>query len=87
MDMEIGLGVIKVRGMNRFLSWYWQWTLIENINGEGNLKDIEKILLDKPIIEFAGIPLDLRGNRTYYKLNIHQQSTMHLTAFVNNSVN
>lgn len=54
MDMDIRLGFIKVRWMNRFLSWYWQWTLIENINGEGNLKDIEKILLDKPTIEFEG---------------------------------
>ena len=86
MDTGIELNVIQIRGMNRFLNWYWQWILIENIKGKGTLADIVQILLDKPIIEFAGIPLDLRGYRTYYKLNARQQSRMQLAAFTKNRV-
>lgn len=86
MDSGIELNVIQIRGMNRFLNWYWQWTLIENIKGKGTLAVIVQILLDKPTIEFAGIPLDLRGYRTYYKLNIWQQGRMQLAAFTKNRV-
>lgn len=86
MDSGIELSVIQIRGMNRFLNWYWQWTLVENIKEQGSLKEIVQILLDKPIIEFAGIPLDLRGYRTYYKLNVRQQGGMQLAAFAKNRV-
>lgn len=86
MDTGTELTVIQIRGLNRFLNWNWQWTLIENIQGKGTLADIVQILLDKPIIEFAGIPLDLRGYRTYYKLNVRQQSRMQLAAFTKNRV-
>jgi hypothetical protein len=86
VDTGIELSVIQIRGMNRFLNWYWQWTLIENIQGQGKMGDIVQILLDKPIVEFAGIPLDLRGYRTYYKLNVRQQGRMQLAAFTKNRV-
>lgn len=86
MDTGLELSTIQVRGMNRFLNWYWQWNLIEAIQGNGILKEAIQILLDKPVIEFAGIPLDLRGYRTYYKLNSRQQSGMQLAAFVKNRV-
>ena len=86
MDTCIELSVIQIRGLNCFLNWYWQWTLIENINGQVNLMNIVKILLDKPIIEFAGISLDLRGYRKYYKLNIRQQTRMQLAAFTKKRV-
>lgn len=86
MDTGIELTVVQIRGMNRFLNWYWQWTLIENIKSKGTLAEIVQILLDKPIIEFAGVPLDLRGYRTYYKLNVRQQSRMQLSAFTKNRV-
>lgn len=86
MDTGIELSAVQIRGMNRFLNWYWQWTLIENIKGKGSLAEIVQILLDKPIIEFAGVPLDLRGYRTYYKLNVRQQSRMQLSAFTKNRV-
>ncbi|HLP37594.1 SAVED domain-containing protein [Lacibacter sp.] len=86
MDTGIELSAIQIRGMNRFLNWYWQWTLIENIKDKGSLVEIVQILLDKPIIEFAGVPLDLRGYRTYYKLNVRQQSRMQLSAFAKNRV-
>jgi hypothetical protein len=86
VDTGIELSVIQIRGMNRFLNWYWQWTLIENIQGHGKMVDVVQILLDKPIIEFAGIPLDLRGYRTYYKLNVRQQGRMQLAAFTKNRV-
>lgn len=86
MDTGAELNVIQIRSVNRFLNWYWQWTLIENITGQGGMADIVQILLDKPIIEFAGIPLDLRGYRTYYKLNIRHQGRMQLAAFTKNRV-
>jgi SMODS-associated and fused to various effectors sensor domain len=86
IDTGIELNVIQIRAMNRFLNWYWQSILIENIKGKGTLADIVQILLDKPIIEFAGIPLDLRGYRTYYKLNFRQQSRMQLASFTKNRV-
>ncbi|WP_121198431.1 hypothetical protein [Mucilaginibacter gracilis] len=56
--------------MNGFLNWYWQWVMIENIDGEGTFEKILAILLDKPVIKLAGVPMELRGYRTFYKLII-----------------
>lgn len=86
LDTGIELSVVQIRGMNRFLNWYWQWILIEIIKGKGSLAEIVQILLDKPVIEFAGVPLDLRGYRTYYKLNVRQQTRMQLAMFTKNRV-
>lgn len=86
VDNGVELNIIQIRSMNRFLNWYWQWTLIENINGFGNMTEIVRILLDKPIIEFAGLPMDLRGYRTYYKLNIHRNNQIQLAVFFKNRV-
>lgn len=86
MDTGVELTAVQIRGMNRFLNWYWQWTLIENIKGKGTLAETVQILLDKPIIEFAGVPLDLRGYRTYYKLNVRQKGRMQLAIFTRNRV-
>lgn len=86
MDIGVELSAVQIRGMNRFLNWYWQWTLIENIKGKGTLAEIVQILLDKPIIEFAGMPLDLRGYRTYYKLNVRQLGRIQLAIFTRNRV-
>lgn len=34
MDTGVELTGFQIRGLNRFLNWYWQWTLIENIKGK-----------------------------------------------------
>ncbi|RKR82874.1 hypothetical protein BDD43_3065 [Mucilaginibacter gracilis] len=44
--------------------------MIENIDGEGTFEKILAILLDKPVIKLAGVPMELRGYRTFYKLII-----------------
>lgn len=86
VDTGSELGIIQVRSMNRFLNWYWQWVLIEDIDGAGSLKDIISILLDKPVIEFAGAPMELRGYRTFYKLNSKFNNKLQLAAFAKNKV-
>jgi hypothetical protein len=86
VDTGSELSIIQVRSMNRFLNWYWQWVLIENISGKGSLEDIIRILLDKPVIEFAGAPMELRGYRTFYKLNSKQANKFQLAAFSKNKV-
>lgn len=85
VDTGAELNIIQVRSLNRFLNWYWQWVLIENIEGEGTFEEILAILLDKPVIELAGAPMELRGYRTFYKLNV-RQSKCQLAAFVKNKV-
>jgi hypothetical protein len=85
VDTGAELNIIQVRSINRFLNWYWQWVLIENVEGEGTFEEILAILLDKPIIELAGAPMELRGYRTFYKLNV-KQSKCQLAAFVKNKV-
>jgi hypothetical protein len=72
--------------MNRFLNWYWQWVRIEKIDGPGTMEDIIKILLDKPVIEFAGAQIELRGYRTFFKLNSKQYRNYQLAAFTRNKV-
>lgn len=72
--------------MYRFLNWYWQWVLIEALPGTGTLAEIVSIPLHKPVIEFAGAPMELRAHRTYYKLNTRQHSNLQLAAFINNRV-
>lgn len=86
VDNGSELTIVQVRSMNRFLNWYWQWVKIESISGPGVLEDIIKILLDKPVIEFAGAPMELRGYRTFYKLNSKFTINYQLAAFTNNKV-
>ncbi|MCD0471824.1 SAVED domain-containing protein [Flavobacterium sp. JAS] len=86
VDTGNELNIIQVRSMNRFLNWYWQWVLIENIDGPGTLEEIVMILLDKPVIEFAGAQMELRGYRTYYKLNAKNYNNYQLAAFTRNKV-
>jgi len=83
VDTGAELSIIQVRSMNRFLNWYWQWIRIEDINGKGKLEDIISILLDKPVIEFAGAPMELRGYRTFYKLNSGSNKIQLATFFGN----
>jgi hypothetical protein len=80
------LDLIQIRNMNRFLNWYWQWIRIENLPGTGTLADVVKILLDKPVIEFAGAPMTLRAHRTYYRLKGSNLSQLQLAAFLKNRV-
>jgi len=80
------LKMIQVRSMNRFLNWYWQWVRIASLDGAGTLDDVVKILIDKPIIEFAGLPMDLRGHRIYYKLNRKGSLSPELAAFAANRI-
>ncbi|MNE61733.1 hypothetical protein D3C80_1569680 [compost metagenome] len=72
--------------MNRFLNWYWQWVRIEKIDGTSTLKEIIQILFDKPVIEFAGAQMELRGYKTYFKLNSRQYKNYQLAAFSSNKV-
>lgn len=86
VDTGSELNIMQIRSMNRFLNWYWQWVQIENIEGKGTLENVISILLDKPVIEFAGAPMELRGYRTFYKLNSKLNNKLQLAAFVRNKV-
>lgn len=86
VDNGSTLDSFQIRTMNRFLNWYWQWLKIENLDGKGSLEEIICILFDKPVIEFAGAPMDLKAHRTYYKLNMKDTSALQLAAFEGNKV-
>ena len=77
---------VQIRSMNRFLNWYWQWVRIESIKAKGTLEEVVCILLNKPVIEFAGAPMILRAHRTFYKLNVRDSANLQLAAFLNNRV-
>lgn len=76
----------QIRSMNRFLNWYWQWLKIESLDGTGTLPEVICILFQKPVIEFAGAPMDLKAHRTYYKLNVRNTQGLQLAAFEGNKV-
>jgi hypothetical protein len=86
VDTGPNLNMIQIRSMNRFLNWYWQWLCIEDLGGKGTLEEIVCILFNKPVIEFAGAPMELRAHRTYFKLNSKNQYAYQLAAFVKNKV-
>lgn len=86
VDTGMELSSIQIRAMNRFLNWYWQWLQIENLSGQGKWDEVVSILLDKPVIEFAGAPMDLRAHRIYYRLNVRQAGTIQLAAFIKNKI-
>lgn len=86
VDTGNELSSVQIRSMNRFLNWYWQWVLIEDLPGKGNLDGVVSILFDKPVIEFAGAPMELRAHRTFYKLNNRQANELQLAVFANNRV-
>lgn len=86
VDTGQELSSIQIRSMNRFLNWYWQWILIEGMSGQAKLKDIVPILLNKPVIEFAGAPMELRAHRTFYKLDVRNHPSLQIAAFIDNKV-
>ncbi|MBS1597320.1 MAG: SAVED domain-containing protein [Bacteroidetes bacterium] len=86
MDTGRELNSIQIRSMNRFINWYWQWVLIEDLPAAAKLEDVASILFNKPAIEFAGATMELRGHKTFYKLSIRQKGNLQLAAFVNNRV-
>lgn len=86
MENGSDLNMVQVRSMNRFLNWYWQWLRIESLVGEGSLEEVICILFDKPIIEFAGAPMDLRAHRTFFKLDTQGSQYPELATFVRNRV-
>lgn len=87
VDLGGELTEIQIRSMNRFLNWYWQWVRIERLPGNGSLKTIIQILLDKPVIEFAGADVfTLDGQRVFYKLNSRQMKIYELAIFYKNRV-
>lgn len=86
VDTGTNLNTIQIRSMNRFLNWYWQCVCIEDLDGNGTLEEIVCILFNKPVIEFAGAPMELRAHRTYFKLNSKNQASYQLAAFVKNKV-
>jgi hypothetical protein len=86
IDTGKQLNSVQIRSMNRFLNWYWQWVLVEDLSDKGSLEDVISILFDKPVIEFAGAPMELRAHRTFYKLNNRQLNRIELASFVNNKV-
>lgn len=86
VDNGSELNLVQVRFMNRCLIWYWQWTLIEGLPNKGNLEDAVSILLNKPIIELAGQPMELRAHRTFFNLNTRHPGSIELAAFINNRV-
>jgi hypothetical protein len=47
---------------------------------------VVKILLDKPVIEFAGAPMSLRAHRTYYRLKGVNLPQLQIAAFLKNRV-
>ncbi len=86
VDNGSDLDLIQIRSISRFLNWYWQWVRIENLPGTGTLADVVNILLDKSVIEFAGAPMSLRANRTFYRLKGVNLSQLQLAAFLKNRV-
>lgn len=86
LDTGEVLNMVQIRSMNRFLNWYWQWISIEDLDGKGTLEEVVCILFNKPVIEFAGAPIELRAHRTYFKLNTKSQAQYQLAAFVKNKV-
>lgn len=86
LDNGSELNMVQVRSMNRFLNWYWQWLRIESLDGQGMVEEVIGILLDKPIIEFAGAPMDLRAHRTFFKLDVKREQNLELATFVRNRV-
>jgi hypothetical protein len=80
------LDLVQIRSMNRFLNWYWQWVRIANLPGTGSLAEVVKILLDKPVIEFAGAPMTLRAHRIFYRLKAINLVQLQLATFSKNRV-
>ena len=85
VDTGVELSTIQIRSMNRFLNWYWQAIQIEGLAGTGTFEEIIDILFNKPVIEIAGLPIELRGHRTFFKLN-SSTSRPELSAFVKNKI-
>lgn len=86
VDNGRDLDDVQIRSMNRFLNWYWQWVRIESIKGKGTFEEVVRILFNKPVIEFAGAPINLRAHRTFFKLKVRDTSNLQLAAFYRNKV-
>jgi hypothetical protein len=59
---------IQIRRMNRFLIWYWQLVYIEKLSKNTTIQKIADILMNKPVLEFAGLKIKSNGTRISYDL-------------------
>ncbi|MEM9919263.1 MAG: SAVED domain-containing protein [Bacteroidota bacterium] len=77
---------IQIRRVNRFLMWYFQFLLIEELPQNSKLDDIILVLLQKPIIELSGPYIRSDQQRTYFYLNLPNVNMPELALFHNNKV-
>lgn len=78
--------LIQIRRVNRFLMWYFQFLLIEELSQKAKLKDIILVLLQKPNIELSGPIIKSYQQRTYFDLSIPNINMPELALFHNNKV-
>lgn len=78
------LNLFQIRRMNRYLIWYWHLVQIERMDKDSTIEDICKILMHKPCLEFAGLPVVSGDRRAFYKLNELPTPHWQFAMFVNN---
>ena len=71
---------MQVRGLNRFLIWYWAINLVDDSKCS-TLNDIVDRLSQKPILEFKGLQIKAINQRVIYRLNSFKANELEIGYF------
>ncbi len=82
-DEGVALREIQMRRLNRYLLWYWQQLRIEHAEG---LRDVLRILSERPILELAGPAVVAREERVFYALDPRRVASPELGVLAGNAI-
>jgi hypothetical protein len=71
---------MQVRGLNRFLIWYWAFNLVDDPKCK-TINDIVDRLSQKPILEFKGLQIRAINQRVIYRLNSFKANELEIGYF------
>lgn len=80
VELSNDFNEIQIRGLNRFLIWYWAYNLVDDPKCR-SLNEIMDRLAIKPIVELKGLQIRAVNQRTIFKLNRYKPHELEIGYF------
>lgn len=72
----------QVRRLNRYLTWYWQYLMLEHNHSPAlELQGVLELLATRPLIELAGPELHTHGERIWFSLDPRRMRNPELAVY------
>lgn len=80
VELSNDFNEMQVRGLNRFLIWYWAFNLVDDSRCS-TINDIVDRLSQKPILEFKGLQIKAINQRVIYRFNSFKANELEIGYF------